>query len=273
MLRQGVVALLATFAVASSASAGDFGRHPGSIKDAPATYRSPLWQGFYIGGNVGYGWGENDGDYKAYNPHGKQYPTGPLNYDLPADGSFAGFQMGFNRRAGNFVFGLEADIQTSNVGGGSTTFFDPPVISDATYTVSRNVDWFGTVRGRVGYARDHMLIYATAGLAFGQVDYSGQYLITEPCCGTGNFADHKSSKFATGYVIGGGIERALNSNWSLKLEYQYINLGDASAPGELYLACGKPSGEHGEPDFDTGFHTVRVGLNYRFHRDPPTPLK
>jgi outer membrane immunogenic protein len=149
--------------------------------------------------------------------------------------------MGFNRRAGNFVFGLEADIQT-RVDGGSKTSFDPPAIFNFDYTASLDVAWFGTLRGRVGYARDRTLIYATGGLAFGEVNYSARYLITEPCC-SGGFANLKSSGVETGYVIGGGLEHAINPNWSLKLEYQYINLGSGKAEAPLFFANGSPSGE------------------------------
>ena len=277
MLRQGVFVLIVSLAMVNSASADDLRSRYGSIKDPPSAYRSPLWQGLYIGASGGYAWGDdNGGDIEVFEedkkgkPHkfgkkGKKgkFEPGPHEYDLGLEGGFAGVQVGFNRRAGNFVFGLEADVQT-NVDGGSTTSF-----SKSTYSVSQDVEWFGTLRGRVGYARDHLLIYATAGLAFGEVSYSG-HLNTGSCC-AGASADLKSSKFETGYVVGAGLERALGANWSLKFEYQYIDLGDGKAEGPLFSHKGKPSGD-GKADFDTDFHTVRFGLNYRFHREQG-PLK
>lgn len=268
MLRQGFVVLITSLAMASSASADGLRPSYGSIKDPPSPYRSPLWQGFYIGANAGYGWNDDDGDIevekeKKKGKKGKTYKTESHEYDLGLEGGFAGLQVGFNRRAGNFVFGLEADIQTG-IDGGSTTSF-----SKSTYSVSHDVEWFGTLRGRVGYARNDLLIYATAGLAFGEVSYSG-HLHTGTCCG-GSVADLKGSKFETGYVIGGGVERALGANWSIKLEYQYIDLGDGKAEGPLFSHKGKPSGDV-KADFDTDFHTVRVGLNYRLHREQG-PLK
>ena len=190
--------------------------------------------------------------------------------NLATNGQFLSDTAGIARRVGNFVFGLEADIQT-RVDGGSTTKFDPPTIFNFDYTASLDVEWFGTLRGRVGYARDRTLIYATAGLAFGEVSYNARYLITEPCC-SGGFANLKSSGIETGYVIGGGLEHAINPNWSLKVEYQYINLGSGKAEGPLFFDTGKASGEKVKADFDTDFHTVRVGLNYRFQREP-APLK
>jgi outer membrane immunogenic protein len=271
MLRRAVGAVIAALAVASSADAGDLAGRAGSIKDAPAAYGSSLWEGFYIGANAGYAWaGNNGGNIEVFDGNGKPYATGPLNYDLSLEGGFAGLQVGFNRRAGNFVFGLEADIQT-RVDGGSKTSFDPPAIFNFDYTAALDVAWFGTLRGRVGYARDRTLIYATGGLAFGEVNYSARYLITEPCC-SGGFANLKSSGVETGYVVGGGLEHAINPNWSLKLEYQYINLGSGKAEAPLFFANGSPSGEKVKANFDTDFHTVRLGLNYRFQREPE-PLK
>jgi outer membrane immunogenic protein len=271
MLRQSLVAVVALLAVAGTANAGGLGGRSGSIKDAPPAYRSSLWEGFYIGANAGYAWaGNNGGNIEVLDDKGKPYATGPLSYDQSLEGGFAGLQVGFNRRAGNFVFGLEADIQT-RVDGGSKTSFDPPAIYNFDYTASLDVEWFGTLRGRIGYARDRTLIYATGGLAFGEVSYSARYLITEPCC-SGGFANLKSSGVETGYVLGGGVEHAINPSWSLKLEYQYINLGSGKAEGPLFFANGYPSGERVKADFDADFHTVRVGLNYRFHREP-APLK
>jgi outer membrane immunogenic protein len=268
MLRLGLTAVIAALAFATAASAG--GVRSGSIKDAPSSYRSPLWEGFYIGANAGYAWGDdNGGNIDVFDEFGQQYAHGPLNYGLELEGGFVGFQAGLNRRAGNFVFGLEADIQT-RVDGSSKTQYDPPAIFNFDYSASLDVEWFGTLRGRVGYARDRTLVYATGGLAFGEVSYTARYLITEPCCPGGN-ANFNKSGFETGYVIGGGVEHAFNPNWSLKLEYQYINLGSVKAEAPM-LAPVNPNGEKVVTNYDADFHTVRLGLNYRFHRDE-APLK
>ena len=74
--------------------------------------------------------------------------------------------------------------------------------------------------------------------------------------GAGGFADLKSNRFETGYVVGAGLERALGANWSLKCEHQYIDVGDGKAEGPLFSHKGKPSGD-AKADFDTDFHTVR----------------
>jgi outer membrane immunogenic protein len=227
---------------------------------------SRLWHGFYIGANAGYAWGDdNVGNIEVFNPQGQQYPTGPLKYDLEAEGRFAGLHVGFNRQAGNLVFGLEADIQTG-IDGASKTSFDPPAIFDFNYRASLDVEWFGTLRGRLGYAWDRTLIYVTGGLAFGEVSNTAQYLITEPCC-PGGVANLRTRGTETGYVLGGGFEHVINPSWSLKFEYQYVSLGDGMVEGPLFFVNGNPSGEGVKANFDADFHTVRVGLNYHFHRD------
>ena len=173
----------------------------GSIKDAPSGVSfARSGKALYIGANGGYAWGDNNGgDIEVFDEDKKGSRTSSAcrqvassrpgrNYDLGLQAwASRAFQVGFNRRAGNFVFGLEADFQT-RVDGGSTTKFDPPAIFNFDYTASLDVEWFGTLRGRVGYARDRTLIYATAGLAFGEVSYNARYFITEPCC-SGGFAN------------------------------------------------------------------------------------
>jgi outer membrane immunogenic protein len=113
----------------------------------------------------------------------------------------------------------------------------------------------------VGLATNDRLIYVTGGWAIADVDYSATYLITP----NNAYAKLNRSETQTGYVLGAGVEQAITPRWSLKLEYQYVNLGDQTAEGKLFFANGVPSGETVKTSFDTEFHTVRVGLNYRFH--------
>ncbi len=113
---------------------------------------------------------------------------------------------------------------------------------------SANIDWFSTVRGRVGYAAGPTLLYFTGGLAFADVDYSVSGT------GPGGAFAMSSDKIETGYTLGGGLEWAFAPNWSLKSEYLYVDLGDETVTS--------PGGVSSTTDLD--FHTVRVGLNYHF---------
>ena len=150
-------------------------------------------------------------------------------------GGFGGGQIGHNFQSGPLVYGLETDFQGGYLGATSSDL-----------SSKESVDWFGTVRGRVGYAFGHALIYGTGGFAYGDVR---QHAID-------NGSVLSSNGTQTGWVAGGGIEYKINPAWSLKAEYQYMDLGSAT----LTDAANTPSTN----SLDTSFQTVRLGLNYRF---------
>ena len=112
--------------------------------------------------------------------------------------------------AGNFVFGIEADIQGADITGSGTS------IGTGALHGEDNLDWFGTVRGRVGYAVGAALLYGTGGVAFGGVQ--------DKLTVVGATKSHDATD--TGYAAGGGVEYAFAPSWSGKVEYQYINLGN-----------------------------------------------
>jgi outer membrane immunogenic protein len=145
--------------------------------------------------------------------------------------------------------GLEADFQgadiSSNISHATVTGF-----SDI-YDGKREVDWFGTVRGRIGYAFGPALLYATGGFAYG--DVREKLFRTNATAATASNNDVR-----TGFVVGGGIEYALSTAWSAKLEYQYIDLGSDRLTG---VYSGQPITLQTN-SLDNNFSTVRVGLNY-----------
>jgi outer membrane immunogenic protein len=187
----------------------------GGYKDGPV-YPVTSWTGFYAGVNAGYGWADNGSNTPA--------------------GGFGGGQIGYNWQgaAGNprLVLGVEADLQISGIGG--TQSFQGVRDSDLNY--------FGTVRGRVGYALGHSLVYATGGFAYGEVENHRH-----------GFASVSDTQ--TGYVLGGGIEYKFNPTWSLKTEYQFLSL-EAGNTGALGFGTNDRSEAH----------TVRAGLNYHVGR-------
>jgi outer membrane immunogenic protein len=220
------------------------------------------WNGPYIGANIGYGWADIGGSVTAVDQNGNPV-FGPASHSIDADGMFGGVQVGFNRRMGNFFVGLEADLQTADISGSSST----PVLAS-----SASVDWFGTARVRGGFATDTMLIYATGGLAFGHVDFNATYN------NGGALVSLSGDGTQLGFVLGAGVELALRSNWSLKIEYQYLNFGDQSASDSYSWTTGErcPTTHTNTvtTDIDTDIHTLRVGLNYSFGAPPRhQPLK
>ena len=161
------------------------------------------------------------------------------------------------------MFGVEADIQGSDIGDK----FNVTVPSNGGplgVDAKQRLDYFGTVRGRLGYAFGGTLIYATAGFAYGGLE--DRVLLANG----GATALLRKDDTATGFVVGGGVEHYFAHAWSAKLEYQYIDLGSERLTGVssngVFLESSK---------IDANFHTVRIGLNYHFPADRTdyVPLK
>jgi len=183
------------------------------------------WQGLYFGANAGYGWG---------NDNSARY--GGAGGSLNPDGWFGGGQIGYNAQFNWLVLGLEADLQGADIS-------DATALNGGFANVQTDIDWFSTVRGRIGYAAGSTLVYFTGGWAFADLDQS----ITTPG------VSMSKDEIASGYTLGGGIEWKFAPNWSLKTEYLYVDLGDQTLSG--------PSGTY---TTDTDFHTVRAGVNFHF---------
>ena len=270
----------------TAAQAGGLPADEGSLKDtgyaAPAP--APLWTGFYIGVHAGYADGEWDGTLDV---EGGPFTPAQIGYDsldktVDGDGFFGGGQIGYNLQRGRFVFGLEADASFSDVDG-SETFTTSGFNQNNLRFAKKHefeVDYFGTLRGRLGYATDRFMVYATGGFAWAEVD--GGLTVTVLEDGEDPYDELSGSsvdKTHTGYTIGGGVEAALNERWSLKAEYLYIDLG-----GEDYRFSPDKVTRNGAPkdgpadefnDVDLDMHTFKIGLNYRVGsvREPMEPLK
>ena len=206
------------------------------------------WTGFYVGANVGHAWGTDDPIAAA--EAGATY--GPFG-TFRDDGWFAGAQAGYNRQFGRLVVGVEGDVQWANIRGSLPRSFGGGNPVDWV-TADMRVDWFGTLRGRLGYAHDRTLLYVTAGLAAAHAKYDMRLEFDG-----GSVADLRSDKTRLGWVIGAGVEYALSANWSAKLEYQYLDVGS-----ETFSGVRVPGGGTVTSDYDLAFHTVRAGVNYKF---------
>jgi outer membrane immunogenic protein len=230
------------------------------LASAPAEAQSlQRWTGPYFGVNLGHGRTDAGGSVTVFDQGGNPV-YGPASFSIDAAGMFAGVQAGFNRRIGNFFVGVEGDLQTAGISGASSS--SGPGF---TYTASASVDWLATARVRGGYASDRMLVYLTGGLALGGLDYDATFK-------TGNTSVNLGgSETQVGLVLGAGLELALRSNWSLKIEYQYLNFGDQAAHGAYAWSSTRvvdcrdvvTTGTNTiSSNVDTDIHTVRIGLNY-----------
>jgi len=175
------------------------------------------WAGLFVGGTFGYGIGRNDSTFVVPPAaNAEAFFLSPRGFD-------GGGIIGYNWQFGSWVLGLDADFQGST-GSGYLTCVNLCSGAGAT-TIDQKLSWFGTVRGRLGYAVGPALFYATGGAAFGEVKES----ITQPATGNASFSHSKS-----GFAVGGGIENKLDlfgllgPNWTTRTEYLYIDLGSVS---------------------------------------------
>jgi outer membrane immunogenic protein len=176
------------------------------------------WAGLFVGGSFGYGIGRNDSALV--------FPLlGNEAFFLSPRGFQGGGIVGYNWQFGRWVAGLDADIQGSSGSGYLTCAL--VCIPGAATTIDQKLEWFGTVRGRLGYAVGPALFYATGGVAYGRVK-ENLTQATAPAFAA-SFSHSQS-----GSAVGGGIENKLDlfgmlgPNWTTRTEYLYVDLGSIS---------------------------------------------
>jgi outer membrane immunogenic protein len=204
MMKKTIIAMAIATATGGSAAAADLPRRP--AQDYLPLSDSYSWTGPYAGLNLGYQWAK------------------VTNNVTEPSGIAGGGQLGYNWQLSPFVFGVETDIQAS---AADDTF--------APYKFSN--PWFGTLRARIGYAINNVMLYGTGGLAYGELK--------------GEFFGLEEDKTLVGWTAGAGIEYGFTQNWTAKLEYLYMDLASRT-----YSITG----------VDNGLHSsfVRLGVNYRF---------
>jgi outer membrane immunogenic protein len=221
------------------------------------------WSGYYLGVNGGYGLGTS-------NWSDVNNPAATSTGDFNVSGALAGGTFGLNWQLDSVVLGIESDFDWSGVRGSITpanSFCNLPVsltgAGEVGLTCETRTGWLGTARLRAGYAFDRVLLYGTAGAAFGEVQaaLTGTGLAGTPPA-TGPF----QSTVQFGWTVGGGVEVAFSEGWSAKLEYLFVNLG--SAPCNIQASCGidaiSLTGITPANDRVTFLdNVVRVGINYR----------
>jgi outer membrane immunogenic protein len=198
-------ALAAAVAVSGAAAAADLPRSPAPYY-APAQSGLYNWGGAYAGLNLGYEWSK------------------VTNSAVEPSGVAGGGQIGYNWQSGQFVFGVETDVQFS----GADDTFAPFKFSNP---------WFGTLRGRAGAAFNNVLLYATLGLAYGSLK--------------GEIPGLDETRTEVGWAGGIGAEYGFNPNWSARVEYLYMDLASRG-----FSITGADNGLHA--------NMLRLGINYHF---------
>jgi outer membrane immunogenic protein len=224
------------------ASAADLSK---PVYKAPPYVPPWTWTGFYIGINGGFG-----GDKVTYPFSVSGIPvTGEGS--LTSSGAFFGGQIGYNYQwANNWVLGAEADINWSNIKSELSASAATP-IGSLSLSTGTELKWYGTVRGRIGYAWDRLFLYGTGGFAYGNTT------TTLNVSGPGVGIAFSKDNAKTGWTAGAGLEYAITQNVSLKTEYLYLDLGTDNVTTSAF---GVPL----SIDEHTTAHTIKVGLNWKF---------
>lgn len=203
---------------------------------------APDWTGFHIGVHGGGAWGDYETELTS-----PLLPGFTLGLDENAGGFVVGGQAGFNKQFDQFVLGVEADIAYAAIEGDTSLSLTIPGPTTLGVSAEFSTEYLATFRGRVGYAFDNILVYATGGAAVTEVEVEFSAL----------GASISDSDTLWGWTIGGGVEVAINEGWSVKAEYLYIDF-DSENFFEDDL------GGFADYEVDLDAHIVKAGVNYRF---------
>lgn len=236
---------------------------PGKAADLPLPAKEPppgqgfTWTGFYIGANFGGAWGSVD--YSGTNTLGG-VTVATFDGSYNASGLFGGGQFGFNYQfPNNLVLGFESDYDYSNFHG-STASCIAIGCSSGTF----NLDNFGSIRARAGYAFNNLLLYGTGGGAWG-FGHSSVTLTSSTVAPSLVGSAGSDTSEPLGWAAGGGVEWAFLPNFTLKAEYLHLqyngiqqtyNFGLVGAGGVPFVATASAN---------LGVNTVRVGVNWLFN--------
>jgi outer membrane immunogenic protein len=220
-MKKFLLASAAMIALSAPAMAADLAARP-YTKAPVAPVAIYNWTGFYLGAVGGGAW-ENASDPRM-------------------QGGFVGGTAGYNWQAGNVVFGLEADGAWADVSASAAGVAVVPGIGAVPASVTSKTDAMGTVRGRIGWAVNNILLYGTGGYAW----------IDNKITASLGAVSVSDSQFHSGWTVGAGVEAFFAPQWSVKSEYLYRSLG-----GETYFSGAVPTGT-------LNFHTVQFGVNYHF---------
>lgn len=166
-----------------------------------------------------------------------------------------GAQAGYNWQRGPIVFGVETDISATHLKTDMNTLLLGNFTPSPTANTNSNVDWFGTIRGRLGWTTGPLLFYGTGGLAYGGVE------LNSTLSSFGLTLNSQTSSVKTGWVAGAGIDYMWRPNLILNLGYQYVDLGTVSLASSVTLP---PQSLNQGASANARFHVVTVGLNWLF---------
>lgn len=227
------------------------------------------WSGAYAGVNLGYSSGENhldslDGISNTNYNGGEGYTTGSFSPQKGNQkGSLGGAQVGYNFQSGRIVYGLEADIQKSDIKGNvsSNLYIVDENCGCAPNTLNQTfeqkVDWFGTIRGQLGYSFNNILLYGTGGLALAGVKTNASNIYS--AYGDNDVSSPSDKQTQVGWTLGAGAKFAIYKNWIIDAQYQHISLSN-----ENYHYYDSTNNINLVSQNNSNFDVFKMGVNYKF---------
>jgi outer membrane immunogenic protein len=194
------------------------------------------WSGAYLGAEIGYGWGRD-----SIRDQNRTSGISDYSDHFNLNGALGGIYAGYNFQQGNFVYGIDGDIEASGVDGDNPNW---PFGDNST----ARIRWQGALRGRLGYAFSNNLLYASGGLALGDIK-------TEYFDGPAKDSD---STVKSGWTIGAGFEHAFTPNWVARIDYRYTDFGRVT---DSTVTTDPGWNEHN----DLTQHTIQVCIAYKFN--------
>jgi outer membrane immunogenic protein len=270
MIRKLLLASVGAIALTGSALAADL-----PSRAPPPVYLPPVpiftWTGIYIGGQIGYAWGQDHNDFVGSFPAGPLLATGVFfdnTFGQNPNGVIGGAHVGYNYQINQWVLGLEGSVDGTSMS--KTLVFAPGGFAAPVgffgngVTETTRADIQGSIRGRIGVAWDRALLYGTGGVAFG--GFKTSYTFFSPFFATGGTSNFSTTR--VGWTVGGGIDYAITNNWSVRAEYRYTDFGrNTNTPFGGLFTGGAFTGHHHFTE-----NQVQVGFSYKFDTYAPAPV-
>lgn len=212
----------------------------------PPSFAQPLlpifsWTGLYVGGQVGYLWGGASNYVETYPADVFLFGGNTLN----VRGVGGGGHLGYNYQISQFVIGIEGDVEGTSESGS--------VLQSNGFTGTGKVPIEASIRGRIGLTWDRTLIYGTGGAEFASIKNTTALGAFSASANIGRI----------GWTAGGGVEYAVDPNWTVRVEYRYTDYGSYD------FSFGNGDGAH----LDATENRVEAGFSYKFDLfAPPIPL-
>lgn len=270
LITTAAILVISAANAANAASAADVG--PPIMAEVPPPLPVPAfnWTGFYVGANVGYGWSHRDFSNTLTGTLGTIQLSGSNSGTDDGRGVLGGAQVGYNHQfVDNWVAGIEADIDGADIGSSTSACF-PGFGTAVCGDRDTDVNAFGTVRGRLGYALNNVLLYGTGGFAWGHGTNTIQFTCLGPACpGTSALAPTSPAPTSVdvnpiGWAAGAGVEWAFLPNLTLQAQYLHLQFDGVTEDRSKSSSFIPSLFVTSYVSSNIGINLVRIGVNYLF---------